>query len=127
MNYKHLTHMLRAREKGPYLSVNVFSTKKLIENTIFLQATRPPFYMVRRATRRSSCLQGKGSTFISQLFYDPKYWSDSGNRTRDQSSALPTEQVLPRSIGKETARLPRIQYSSNHRRHFACLWVFLLC
>ena len=120
--------MLRARDKGPYLSVNVFSTKKLIENTIFLQATRPPFYMVIRATRRSGRLLGKGSTFISQLFYDPKYWF--GNRTRDQSSALPTEQFLPRSIGKEkniTARLPRIQYSSNHRRHFACLWVLLLC
>ena len=30
--------------------------------------TGPPFYVVIRATRRSSRLQGKGSTFISQLF-----------------------------------------------------------
>ena len=42
-----------------------------------------PFYVVIRATRRSSRLQGKGSTFISQLFQDPEYWSGPGNRTRD--------------------------------------------
>ena len=30
--------------------------------------TGPPFYVVIRATRRSSRPQGKGSTFISQLF-----------------------------------------------------------
>ena len=39
-------------------------------------------------TRRSTHLQGKGSTFatltfISQLSLDPKYWSGPGNRTRD--------------------------------------------
>ena len=28
----------------------------------------PPFYVVIRATGRSSCLQGKGSAFICQLF-----------------------------------------------------------
>ena len=28
----------------------------------------PPFYVVIRATQRSILLQGKGSTFISQLF-----------------------------------------------------------
>ena len=50
--------------------VNVFSTKVLIGDTIFLRLieTGPPFYVVIRATRRSSRLQGKGSTFISQLF-----------------------------------------------------------
>ena len=45
--------------------------------------TGPPFYVVSQATRRSSRLQGKGSTFISQLFWDPEYWSAPGNRTRD--------------------------------------------
>ena len=52
-----------------YLSVNVFSTKALIENLCHLQETgRAPLYVVIRVTRRSSRLQGKGSTFISQLF-----------------------------------------------------------
>ena len=31
--------------------------------------------MVIRATRRSSHFQGKGSTFISQSFWNPEYWS----------------------------------------------------
>ena len=54
-----------------YLSVNVFSRKVLIGDTIFtsgLVETGPPFYVVIRATQRSTRLQGKGSTFISQLF-----------------------------------------------------------
>ena len=42
-----------------------------------------PFYMVIQAMWRFSHLQGKGSTFISQLFQDPEYWSDPGKRTRD--------------------------------------------
>ena len=32
---------------------------------------------------RSSCLHGKGSNFISQLFEDTEYWSGPGNQTRD--------------------------------------------
>ena len=46
------------------------STKVLIRDTIFTSPTGdgPPFYVVIRATRRSCCLQGKGSIFISQLF-----------------------------------------------------------
>ena len=69
-----------------YLSVNVLSTKVLIGDTLFTSPTRltgPPFYVVSRATRRSSRFQGKGSTFISQLLWDPDYWSSPGNRTRD--------------------------------------------
>ena len=53
------------------MSVDVFSTKVLIRDTIFLLLqleTGPPFYVVIRATRRSSLLQCKGSTFISRLF-----------------------------------------------------------
>ena len=52
------------------LYLNVFSTKVLTGDTIFTSPTEtgPPFYVVIRATRRSSCLQYKGSTFISQLF-----------------------------------------------------------
>ena len=45
--------------------------------------TGPAFYVVIQATRRPRRLQGKGSTFISQLFWDPEYWSAPGNRTRD--------------------------------------------
>ena len=59
------------KKKALYLSVNVFSTKVLIGDTIFLRLlmeTGPPFYVVIRATRRSSLLQCKGSTFISRLF-----------------------------------------------------------
>ena len=53
-----------------YLSVNIFSTKVLIGDTIFTSLTEGGslFYVVIRATRRSSRLQSKGSTFISQLF-----------------------------------------------------------
>ena len=54
-----------------YLSVNVFSTKVLVGDTYILRPqleTGPPFYVVIRATRRSSLLQCKGSTFISLLF-----------------------------------------------------------
>ena len=72
------------------MSVNVFSMKLLIVGSISLTAagnrahtncghylsvqleTGPPFYVVIRATRRSSRVQYKGSTFISQLFQNPK-------------------------------------------------------
>ena len=78
-----------------FLIVNLFSTKALIGDTIrflcFLLETGPPFYMVIRATRRSSHFQGKGSTFISQSFLNPEYWSSREIRTH----ALPLcRQVL---------------------------------
>ena len=44
--------------------------RKCLVGTLFLRLqleTVPPFYVVIRATRRSCCLQGKGSIFISQL------------------------------------------------------------
>ena len=46
-----------------YLSVNVFSTKVLIGDTIFMSPTGDG-----TEGPRSSNLQGKGSTFISQTF-----------------------------------------------------------
>ena len=49
------------------LSVNVFSTKVLIRDTILLLETGLPFYMVMRAMWRSSHLQGKGSTWVLVL------------------------------------------------------------
>ena len=57
------------QQNALYLSVNVFSTKVLLGDTILTSPTvdGPPFYVVIRATRRSSQLQGRGSTFISQL------------------------------------------------------------
>ena len=74
----HLYHLFHAKwalsgEKkiALYLSVDVFSRKVLIGDTIFtsgLVETGPPFYVVIRAAQRSTRLQGKGSTFISQLF-----------------------------------------------------------
>ena len=53
-----------------YLSVNVFSTR-VFTGTLFLRLlleTGLHFYVVIRATRRSSLLERKGNTFISQLF-----------------------------------------------------------
>ena len=56
--------------------------------------------MVIRATRRSSHFQGKGSTFISQSFWNPEYWSSPENRTRDlplcSHIALSSELILLR-------------------------------
>ena len=52
-------------KKTLYLSVSVFCTKVLLGDTIL---TEPPFYVVIQAMRRSSHLQGKGSTLISQSF-----------------------------------------------------------
>ena len=49
--------------------VNVFDMKVLL-GTLFLRfllETRPPFYVVIRATRRTNRSQGKGSTFLSQF------------------------------------------------------------
>ena len=67
------------------LSVNAFSTKTNWGHHILrLQLeTGPPFYVVIRTTRRSSLLQCKGNTFISQLLWDPEYWPGPGNRTCD--------------------------------------------
>ena len=60
----------------------------------------PPHYMIIWATRKSSRLQGKGSTFIFQLLWDLEYWSGPGNRTHDlplRSQALSrSELILPR-------------------------------
>ena len=72
-----------------YLIVKVLSRKVLnnysghyIERLQLV--TGLPFHVVTRAERRSSRLQRcKGSTFISDLFQDPEYWSGPGNRTRD--------------------------------------------
>ena len=51
-------------KKALYLSVNVFSTKVRL-----LLETGPPFYVVIRATRRSSCLQDKGTVVASFFSY----------------------------------------------------------
>ena len=58
------------KKNALYLSVNVFSTKVLIGDTIFtsLAGDGTAIYVVIRATRRSGRLQCKGSTFFSQLF-----------------------------------------------------------
>ena len=57
-----------------------------------------PFYVVIRAIQRSSHLQGKGSTFISQSFLRPwvLVWSPESNLQPPalQSSALVTELIL---------------------------------
>ena len=49
---------------------------------MFLLEMGLPYYAVIRATRRSSHLQSKGNTFISQLYWDTDY-------SRDQIVDLP--------------------------------------
>ena len=75
------------KKNALFLIVNVFCTKALIGDTIrflrFLLETGPPFYVVIRATQRSSHLQGKGSTFISQSVLGPECWSGPGIQTCD--------------------------------------------
>ena len=67
--FKKQQQQQQQQQNALYLSVNVFSTKVLLGDTILTSPTvdGPPFYVVIRATRRSSQLQGRGSTFISQL------------------------------------------------------------
>ena len=55
------------KKKKLYLSLKVFCTKLLLFLRLQLE-TGPPFYVVIRATRRSSRLHCKGIAFISQLF-----------------------------------------------------------
>ena len=59
-----------------------------------------PFYMVIRATQRSSRLQCKGTTLITQLVSKTlhEYWSGSWNPPPPtlQSSTVPTELIQPK-------------------------------
>ena len=56
-----------------FLGVNVFSTKALIGDTIcyFLTGDETAILRGHLSHRRFTRLQGKGSTFISQLFLRP--------------------------------------------------------
>ena len=58
---------LKVIKNAYYLSVNVFSKKVLIGDTIFMSPTADVTTVVIPATRRSSFLQAKASTFGSQL------------------------------------------------------------
>ena len=78
-----------------YLSVKVFSTKLLIKDTTFTSPTGDGTAILRGHPSHTK-VQGKGSTFISQLFSDPEYWPGPGNRTRDLPlCALTTALTLP--------------------------------
>ena len=64
------------------LNVNVSSVKVLM-GTLFLRLlmqTGLPFYVIIWTMWRSSNLQGKDSTFNSQLFQGPEKWSRTWNR-----------------------------------------------
>ena len=67
-------NLIKWKKNALYLRVNAFSTNKNYCTNwglYFLRLlldTGLPFYVLIRATQRSSRLQGKGSTFISQLF-----------------------------------------------------------
>ena len=70
------------RSKKCTLFVKVFSTKVLIKDTSFTSPTGDGTAILRGHPSHMK-VQGKGSTFISQLFPDPEYWPGPGNRTRD--------------------------------------------
>ena len=60
-----------APQNALYLSVDIFSTTVLIEDIIFTSPTGDNttiLLVILRPTRKSSRLQSKGITFISQLF-----------------------------------------------------------
>ena len=62
-----------SEKKAFHLNGLVFSTKVTIEDTIFTSPTGEgtAIYVILYATRRSSPLQGKGNTFVSQSFLRP--------------------------------------------------------
>ena len=67
-----------------YLSVNVFSTKVLIGDTVFTSTTVDRTVILRghpsHAKLRSSRLQCKDTTFISYSYFKTLgYWSGPGN------------------------------------------------
>ena len=84
-----------------YLSVNVLSTKVLIGDTLFTSPTRltgPPFYVVSRATRRSSRFLGRRQylhfsvTLRPWLLVQPR--ESYPRPPAQQSNALLTELIL---------------------------------
>ena len=105
-NFKILS-VSQAGKKMHFTWVSMYLARKHQLGTLYLG---PPFYVVIRATRRSSHLQYKGSTSISQsetllpvVILPP---NSLLVRSRElnlrppapQSSALPTELILPRAI-----------------------------
>ena len=59
--------MIKMGKNALYLSINAFSSKVLNGNTIFMSPTGDRTDILH-GHPRSSNLQGKGSTFISQTF-----------------------------------------------------------
>ena len=75
--------------------VSMYLARKYWLGTLFLRLlleTGPPFYVVIRATRRSSHLQGKGSTYFKTLSIVPA--QSNPQPPALQSSAQPTELIL---------------------------------
>ena len=84
------------------MSVNVFSTKVLMGDTIFTPPTEDGAAILRGHPRHAKVRplrSAKGVPSFLSYFLDSEYCSCTGNRTRDsalQSSALPTELILLR-------------------------------
>ena len=107
--------------------MSMFLAPKKQLRTLFLRLlleTGPPFYVVLLVTRRSSHLQGKGSTFISQSFLDHEYWSNPrGSNPRHsalQVSALPYRHLLSLPRGQYLDLMPRLNgtHLDHLRIHF---------
>ena len=100
-------HYGETKKIALYLSLNVFSTKILIGDTVFTFTIVDGTVILRghpsHAKLRSSRLQCKGTTFISYSYIKTLgYWSGPGNWTatsrfsvkRSTDWAYPTEQIL---------------------------------
>ena len=110
------------------MSVNVFSTKVLIGDTTMSNISYwrwggdgATILCGHPSPRRSSCLQAKGSTFISQprLLVWPcesKYWPPT-----QQSSAQLTELILP-WLRKALQNSPKVQLRHNPNNTKTSKW-----
>ena len=122
---------LRSHKKALYLSVNVISTKALIGDTIYVSYWRRDRHFTWSSDPpRSSHLQGKGSTFISQSFWDPECWSSPENRPATSRSAVnrSTDWANPaavKAVFKEVFNFFQVEISLVGNFNETCLAVIL--
>ena len=115
--------VIRQKKKRYLIQVSMYHARKyslwILLSRLLLE-TEPPFFVVIRATRRSSHFQGKGSTFISRLFLRPWYWSGPGNRTHDvllcSQGLFPTSFQGPLPPRDEKERTPRTRLALYQKR-----------
>ena len=113
----------RHQKNALYLSVNVFSTKVLIEDAIFMG---PPFYVVIRAKVQPLAVQRYYLHFsvILRRWVLVRPWESNPRPPTLQSSVLPTDLILPLSyFCKRVQSLVILRVGGNS---FPPEWFFLL-